>query len=128
MINKVILIGNLGADPEIRYTLDGKPVAIFRIATNEVIIKNGEKEVITEWHRIIAFGKLAEVCTEYLNKGALIYIEGKIRTRKYEDKQGNTKYMTEIYADKIEFLKLNKAEKRTNEEINIIDLEEDIPF
>lgn len=103
-INKVILIGRLGADPEIRYTLDGKPIATFRIATNEVIIRNGEKEILTEWHRIVAFGRLAEICGEYLNKGTQVYIEGKIRTRKFEDKQGNQRYITEIVANTLQIL------------------------
>lgn len=112
-LNKVILIGRLGADPEIRYTLDGKPVASFRIATNEVIIKNGEKEIHTEWHRIVAFGRLAEICGEYLNKGTQVYIEGKLRTRKYEDKQGIVRYVTEIFADNMKILD-KKSENITN--------------
>jgi len=103
-INKVILIGRLGADPEIRYTLDGRPVASFRVATNEVIVKNGEKEVLTEWHRIVAFGRLAEICGEYLNKGTQVYIEGKLRTRKYEDRQGITRYVTEVVAVNMQIL------------------------
>jgi single-strand DNA-binding protein len=146
-INKVILIGRLGADPEIRYTLDGKPVATFRIATNEVIIKNGEKEVFTEWHRIVAFGRLAEICGEYLSKGTQVYIEGKLRTRKFEDKQGNQRYITEIVANILQILERkspldsepkeipsvqdfkNALEEQPLEEIeeNLLD-EEDIPF
>jgi len=146
-INKVILIGRLGADPEIRYTLDGKPVATFRIATNEVIIKNGEKEVLTEWHRIVAFGRLAEICGEYLSKGTQVYIEGKLRTRKFEDKQGNQRYITEIVANILQILERkspldsepkeipsvqdfkNALEEQSLEEIeeNLLD-EEDIPF
>jgi single-strand DNA-binding protein len=146
-INKVILIGRLGADPEIRYTLDGKPVATFRIATNEVIIKNGEKEVLTEWHRIVAFGRLAEICGEYLSKGTQVYIEGKLRTRKFEDKQGNQRYITEIVANILQILERkspldsepkeipsvqdfkNTLEEQPLEEIeeNLLD-EEDIPF
>jgi single-strand DNA-binding protein len=103
-INKVILIGRLGADPEIRYTLDGKPVASFRIATNEVIVKNGEKEVLTEWHRIVAFGRLAEICGEYLSKGSQVYIEGKLRTRKFEDRQGIQRFVTEIVVQNLQIL------------------------
>ncbi|QER41230.1 single-stranded DNA-binding protein [Thermodesulfobacterium sp. TA1] len=103
-INKVILIGRLGADPEIRYTLDGKPVASFRLATNEVIIRNGEKEVLTEWHRVVAFGRLAEICGEYLSKGSQVYIEGKLRTRKFEDKQGMQRYVTEIVVQTMQIL------------------------
>ncbi len=144
-INKVILIGRLGADPEIRYTLDGKPVAVFRIATNEVVIRNGEKEVITEWHRIVAFGRLAEICGEYLSKGYQVYIEGKIRTRKFEDRQGNQRYITEIIADKLQILEkksptdletketLSTSEQKNKEETSPEELEgtldeEDIPF
>jgi single-strand DNA-binding protein len=146
-INKVILIGRLGADPEIRYTLDGKPVANFRIATNEVIIRNGEKEEHTEWHRIVAFGRLAEICGEYLVKGTQVYIEGRIRTRKFEDRQGNQRYITEIIADKLKILerksqqdleskeKISTLEAKNDlEEITLEDLEnnlldeEDIPF
>ena len=96
-INKVILIGRLGADPEIRYTLDGRPVASFRVATNEVIVKNGEKEVLTEWHRIVAFGRLAEICGEYLSKGRQVYIEGKLRTRSWTDKNGDKRFI-DIYS------------------------------
>ncbi|NPA38969.1 MAG: single-stranded DNA-binding protein [Thermodesulfobacteria bacterium] len=103
-LNKVILVGRLGADPEIRYTLDGKPVASFRIATNEVIVKNGQKEVLTEWHRIVAFGRLAEICGEYLSKGTQVLIEGKLRTRKYEDRQGIQRFVTEIIAQNMRIL------------------------
>ncbi|WP_022855194.1 single-stranded DNA-binding protein [Thermodesulfobacterium thermophilum] len=103
-INKVILIGRLGADPEIRYTVDGKPVVSFRLATNEVIVRNGEKEVLTEWHRVVAFGRLAEICGEYLSKGSQVYIEGKLRTRKFEDKQGMQRYVTEIVAQNMQIL------------------------
>ncbi|MCU4137940.1 MAG: Single-stranded DNA-binding protein [Thermodesulfobacteria bacterium] len=103
-INKVILIGRLGADPEIRYTLDGRPVATFRIATNEVRIRNGEKEILTEWHRIVAFGRLAEICGEYLSKGSQVYIEGRLRTRKFEDRQGIQRYITEIVANTLQIL------------------------
>ncbi|MBI5598890.1 MAG: single-stranded DNA-binding protein, partial [Deltaproteobacteria bacterium] len=81
-LNKVILIGNLGADPEIRYTPSGMAVANFRIATSETRnTKDGQKETKTEWHRIVTFGKLAEICGEYLEKGKQVYIEGKIQTR-----------------------------------------------
>ena len=116
-VNKVILIGRLGADPEIRYTLDGKPVASFRIATNEVIVRDGEKETLTEWHRIVAFGRLAEICGEYLNKGTQVYIEGKLRTRKYEDKQGIVRYVTEVVAVNMQILE-RKASSEPLEEKN----------
>jgi len=108
-LNKVILVGRLGADPEIRYTLEGKPVASFRIATNEVIVKNGQKEVLTEWHRIVAFGRLAEICGEYLSKGTQVLIEGKLRTRKYEDRQGIQRFVTEIVAQNMRILERKGA-------------------
>jgi single-strand DNA-binding protein len=104
MVNKVILVGRLGADPEIRYTMDGKPVAVFRLATNEVYLKNGEKETITEWHRLVAFGRLAEICGEYLSKGSRVYVEGKLRTRKFEDKQGQTRFVTEVMVQNLQIL------------------------
>jgi len=99
VVNKVILIGRLGADPEIRYTPSGAEVANFRIATSEMWTnKNGEKEERTEWHRIVAWRGLAKICGEYLTKGRLVYIEGKIRTRAWEDKEGNKRTTTEIEA------------------------------
>jgi single-strand DNA-binding protein len=105
MINKVILIGRLGADPELRYTLEGKPVATMRIATNEVIIRqNGDKETHTEWHRIVVFGKLAEICGEYLETGSQIYVEGSLRYRKILDRSGFTRIIPEIFAETIKFL------------------------
>ncbi len=105
MINKVILIGRLGADPEIRYTPSGAEVATFRIATSEVWTnKNGEKEERTEWHRIVAWRNLAKICGEYLSKGRLVYIEGKIRTRAWEDRDGNKRTTTEIEASEMKML------------------------
>lgn len=104
-INKVILVGNLGADPEIRYTPSGTAVANFRLATSETRTnKEGQKETKTEWHRIVTFGKLAEICGEYLSKGKQVYIEGKIQTRSWDDKDGNKKYMTEIVANTMQML------------------------
>lgn len=105
MINKVMLIGRLGADPEIRYTPSGAEVATFRIATSEVWTnKNGEKEERTEWHRIVAWRNLAKICGEYLSKGRLVYIEGKIRTRSWEDRDGNKRSTTEIEASEMKML------------------------
>jgi single-strand DNA-binding protein len=104
-INKVILVGNLGADPEIRYTPSGTAVANFRLATSETRTnKEGQKETKTEWHRIVTFGKLAEICGEYLAKGKQVYIEGKIQTRSWDDKDGTKKYMTEIVANTMQML------------------------
>jgi len=103
-INKVILIGRLGADPELRFTLDGKPVATMRIATNEVINREGTKETLTEWHRVVAFGRLAEICGEYLETGSQIYVEGSLRYRKVLDRSGFTRVIPEIFAETIKFL------------------------
>ena len=100
-INKVILVGNLGQDPEIRYTADGKPIANFSIATSESWKdKNtGEKREKTEWHRVVVFGKLAEICGEYLSKGRQVYIEGRLQTRKWQGQDGQDRYTTEIVID-----------------------------
>ena len=101
-LNKAILIGNLGKDPEIRYTPSGLGVANFNIATSESWTnKEGAKETRTEWHRIVAFGKLAEICGEYLSKGKQVYIEGRIQTRDWEDKDGIKRYTTEIVANQM---------------------------
>ncbi len=105
-VNKVILVGNLGADPEVKYLSNGTTVANFRIATSENRVNrtSGEKTTITEWHRIVAFGRLAEICGEYLSKGKQVYIEGKIRTRSWDDKEGNKRYSTEIVANQMQML------------------------
>ena len=97
MINKVILIGNLGADPEMRFTQSGTAVANFRIATSERFKdQSGEWQERTEWHRVVFFGRIAEVCGEYLTKGRQIYVEGRLQTRSWEDKDGVTRYTTEV--------------------------------
>jgi single-strand DNA-binding protein len=104
-VNKVILVGNLGADPEVKYLSNGTTVANFRIATSENrVSKTGEKTTITEWHRIVAFGRLAEICGEYLNKGKQIYIEGRLRTRSWQDRDGNKRWITEITATQMQML------------------------
>ena len=105
-VNKVILIGNLGADPEVKYLSNGTTVANFRIATSENRVNraSGEKTTMTEWHRIVAFGRLAEICGEYLNKGKQVYIEGRLRTRTWEDKEGNKRSTTEIVANQMQML------------------------
>ncbi len=104
-INKVILIGHLGADPEIRYTQGGAPVANLRLATSESWKnKNGQKEERTEWHRVVAWSKLAELAGQYLQKGRQIYVEGRLQTRSWDDKDGNKRYSTEIVATNIQFL------------------------
>ena len=104
-VNKVILIGHLGADPEIRYTQNGAPVANLRLATSESWKnKNGQKEERTEWHRVVAWSKLAELAGQYLSKGRQIYVEGRLQTRSWDDKDGNKRYSTEIVATNIQFL------------------------
>ena len=109
-INKAILIGNLGRDPEMRYTADGLAVANFTIATSEAWKdKNtGEKKERTEWHRIVAFGKIGEICGEYLSKGRQVYVEGRLQTRSWE-KDGVTRYTTEIVASDVQFLGTREA-------------------
>jgi single-strand DNA-binding protein len=105
-VNKVILIGNLGADPEVKYLSNGTTVANFRMATSENRLNrsSGEKTTVTEWHRIVCFGRLAEICGEYLNKGKQVYIEGRLRTRSWEGKDGNRRYTTEIVATQMQML------------------------
>ncbi|KUG23444.1 single-stranded dna-binding protein [hydrocarbon metagenome] len=105
MINKAILIGRLGKDPDIRYTPDGTMVTTFRIATDEQWKdKNGEKVQRTEWHQIVTYRKLAEICGNYLVKGKLVFIEGRIQTRSWEDKEGVKRYTTEIIANDMKML------------------------
>jgi single-strand DNA-binding protein len=104
-VNKVILIGNLGKDPEFKYTPSGQPVATFSIATTERFAdKSGQRQERTEWHNIVAWGKLAELVNQYLKKGRSAYIEGRLTTRSWDDKDGNKKYKTEIVANTIQFL------------------------
>lgn len=105
MLNKVMLIGNLGKDPEIRYTQSGTAVATFNVATTERWKdKEGQMQESTEWHRVVAWQKLAETCGEYLHKGSKVYIEGKLQTRKWQDQNGNDKYTTEIVANVMKML------------------------
>ena len=104
-INKVILVGNLGSDPEVRYTPGGTAVANFNVATNEVYKdRDGNLQEKTEWHRIVAWDRLAEICEQLLKKGSQVYIEGSLQTRSYEDKEGQTKYTTEIKAREMQIL------------------------
>ena len=105
-INKVILVGNLGADPETRYMPSGKAVTNIRIATSESWTdrQSGDKQERTEWHRVVLFDKLGEISAEYLRKGSQVYIEGSLRTRKWQDKEGKDQYTTEIVAREMQML------------------------
>jgi single-strand DNA-binding protein len=104
-VNKVILVGNLGKDPEVRHTPQGQTVANFNIATSESWNdKTGQKQERTEWHRIVVWGKLAELCSKYLAKGRQVYVEGKLQTRAWDDKEGQKRYTTEVIANTIQFL------------------------
>ncbi len=105
-INKVIIVGNLGQDPETRYMPSGSAVTNFTVATNESWKdkQTGEQKDRTEWHRVAMFGRLAEVAAEYLRKGSQVYIEGKLRTRKWQDRDGKDRYTTEIIADEMQML------------------------
>ena len=105
MINKVILIGNVGADPEVRYLDGGVAVARFSLATTEVYNnKNGEQVRQTEWHNIVLWRNLAQIAEKYVKKGMLLYIEGRLRSRNWEDQNGNKRYITEIYGDNMQML------------------------
>jgi len=111
MVNKAMLIGRLGKDPDVKYTPDGSMVTNFNLATDEQWKdKNGEKVQKTEWHKIVTFGKLAEICGNYLKKGSLVFIEGRIQTRSWEDKDGVKRFTTEIVAKEMKMLDGKKAE------------------
>jgi single-strand DNA-binding protein len=104
-VNKAILIGNLGKDPDLRYTPSGQPVASFSLATSEKWRdKDGVQQDRTEWHNIVVWGRQAEIAKEYLSKGRQVYIEGRIQTRSWDDKDGNKRYTTEIVANTVRFL------------------------
>src|SRR5690606_24738154 len=141
-INKVILVGHLGKDPEVRH-LDGNvSVASFPLATSETYNKDGKRIEQTEWHNIVMWRDLAEVAAKYLQKGKLVYIEGKLRTRSFEDKEGNKKYTTEVVAENFTMLGRksdfeaphNNGEKAantasvSNEDLSLDPLDDDLPF
>lgn len=105
MLNKVMIIGRLGRDPELRYTSSGTPVTTLNVATDESWTdKNGNKNERTEWHRVTVYDRMAENCSNFLGKGSLVYVEGSLVTRKWQDQQGNDKYSTEIRAQRVQFL------------------------
>jgi len=104
-VNKAIILGNLGRDPELRHTPGGKAVCTLRIATNEVWTdQSGERQERTEWHTVVVWGRQAENCNQYLKKGRSVYIEGRLTTRKWQDKDGKDRYSTEIVADRVQFI------------------------
>ena len=118
-VNKVILIGNLGKDPELRYLPSGQAVTKFSLATgSKWKDKEGQWQDRTDWHNIVAFGKTAEICNEYLKKGSQVYIEGRIQTRSYDDRDGNKKWITEIIAQSMQMLgRKGEAEEETPEAV-----------
>jgi single-strand DNA-binding protein len=133
-INKVILIGHLGKDPELKFTPSGQPVANFSVATSEKWTgKDGNPGEKTEWHRIVVWGKTAENCKQYLFKGSAVYLEGKLQTREWENKEGQKQRTTEIVAHSVQFLGGGKTKK--TDEVSAEDVKEifgadesDIPF
>ena len=139
-VNKVILVGNLGRDPEMRYLPSGEAVANLALATTDRYKdKSGQMVEQTEWHRVSFFGKVAEVCGQYLKKGSQVYVEGSIRTRKYTDKDGVEKYATEIRGDRMQMLgSRDRDEQQTAqqprqqqsrpESSGFADMDDDIPF
>jgi len=104
-VNKVILVGNLGADPELKYTPSNRPVCNLSVATNEVWKdKDGKKQEKTEWHRVNVWGEQAENCSKFLSKGRMVYVEGRLQTRSWDDKEGKKRYSTEVVAERVVFL------------------------
>ena len=129
-VNKVILLGNLGIDPEVRHTQSGTAVVNLNLATNTPVKRDGEWQEETEWHRIVAWGRLAEICGEYLAKGSRIDTEGKLRTRSWEDEDGNKQYVTEVVAREIQIISGNK-DKEVHHAEDVPPLppeDEDMPF
>jgi single-strand DNA-binding protein len=128
-VNKVLLIGNLGKDPEVRYLDNGVAVANFSLATTENYKnKEGERVSQTEWHNIVLWRGLAEVAEKWLKKGSSVYVEGKIRTRKWEDKNGNTRYSTEILGDNMTMLGNRPSAENPVEAVPTSDKKDDLPF
>ncbi|PKY11745.1 hypothetical protein B1757_02845 [Acidithiobacillus marinus] len=131
MLNRAEIIGRLGQDVETRYTQDGKCIVNLSVATSESYKdKDGNKKEITEWHRIAAFGKLAEIISEYCKKGQLIYVAGKIRTRKWTDKEGQDRYTTEIVANEMKMLSKADGKSASSEDQHPAENfdDSDIPF
>ena len=139
-INKVIVLGNLGADPDARYMPNGNAVTNISVATTDSWKdkESGERQEKTEWHRVVFFGRLAEIASEYLKKGSQVYVEGRLQTRKWEDKEGNDRWTTEIVANEMQMLGERissssnsdniSAPKRSDSEFASDDFDDDIPF
>ena len=134
-VNKVIVVGNLGAAPESRTMPSGGTATNFSVATSEAWKdkQTGQKQERTEWHKIVTFGRLAEICAEYLAKGSKVYVEGSLRTRKWQDKAGKDNYTTEIVASEMQMLGADKVTDpveptQQQREVKTEDLEDDIPF
>ena len=137
-LNKVLLIGNLGADPETRYTTSGDAVTNIRLATTETWKdkQSGEQKEATEWHRVVFYNRLAEVAGQYLKKGSQVYIEGKVKTRKWQDKDGQDRYTTEVQASEMKMLGGRRddagsqpaRESSQGAQRTVNDLDDDIPF
>ncbi len=136
-VNKVILIGNLGQDPELRYTGNGTAVCNMRLATNEAYKDaNGEWVEKTEWHSVVAWSRLAEICNEYLRKGSQVYIEGSLQTRSWDDRDGNTRYTTEVKAREMQILgsrddsgfSNGNAARKPQAAAKTVEVEEDFSF
>lgn len=130
-LNRVQLIGRLGRDPESKFTPSGKKVTHFSLAVSQRWKTNGESKEYTEWVNIEAWGRLGEVCQEYLRKGSLVYLDGRLKTEKYEDKGGETRYFTKVVAQFLQFLSGNRAGDSVIEEVGVMDAEElesEIPF
>ena len=137
MLNRVMIIGRLGADPELRYTQAGQATCSMRIATDESYTdRDGKRVERTEWHRVAVFGKAAENCNQYLSKGILVYVDGKLTTRKWQDQNGQDRYTTEIHAERVQFLdrkengpqKPAQRKERGKAQATVMDDMDTIPF
>ena len=142
MVNRVSLIGNLGRDPEMRYTQSGTPVCNFSLATTERYQdRNGQRQERTEWHNIVVWSKLAEICNQYLSKGRQVYIEGRIQTREWDDRDGNKRRTTEIVAQDMKMLgsagqvgggppseRASRPQGETSDQMEVGISDDDIPF
>ncbi len=121
-INKVVLIGNIGQAPELRYTRNGKAVCNMSLATNEVFTDDDDNEVQnTEWHKVVAWGRLAEICEEYLDKGSQVYVEGKLKTREWSDRDGTQRSSTEVIAREVQFLDSKEEAETTGTQAEPMD-------